>query len=74
MIALQRLNGSEFVLNEDLIEIMESTPDTVLRLTTGKTMIVKNDIADIMEKCIHYRILCRESLPMVARKVREQES
>ena len=40
MIALKRLNGKSFVLNADLIESIESTPDTVVKLTNGKTLVV----------------------------------
>ena len=43
MIRLQRLNKEQFVLNADLIETLEATPDTVVTLTTGKKLMVKND-------------------------------
>ena len=36
MIQLTRLNHVPFYLNPDLIEHMETTPDTVLTLTTGQ--------------------------------------
>lgn len=62
MIALQRLNGQEFVLNADLIEVIEATPDTVIRLTTGKTLLVKNSIADVVKKCVKFRQLCNSTL------------
>lgn len=41
MIDVTRLNGKELTVNADLIEIIEETPDTVLTLTTGKKIIVK---------------------------------
>lgn len=41
MIDVTRLNGKELTINSDLIEIVEETPDTVITLTTGKKIIVK---------------------------------
>jgi len=49
MIALKRLNGQEFVLNADLIETLEKTPDTVITLTNGKKIIVSNSLEDRAE-------------------------
>jgi flagellar protein FlbD len=64
MIALQKLNGNQFVLNSDLIESIESTPDTVIVLTNGKKIIVSNPIEDIVRKTVRYKQLC--SLPLQA--------
>jgi len=55
MIMLKRLNGSEFYLNAELIEQVESTPDTVITLTTGNNIIVKETIEDIVRKVKEYR-------------------
>lgn len=41
MIDVTRMNGKQFTLNSDLIETIEETPDTVITLTTGKKIIVK---------------------------------
>lgn len=41
MIDVTRMNGKQFTLNSDLIETIEETPDTLLTLTTGKKIIVK---------------------------------
>ena len=41
MIDLTRINDSEFTLNADLIESIEEVPDTVITLTTGKKIFVK---------------------------------
>lgn len=40
MIPLTRLSGSEFVLNSDLIERVDATPDTVVTLVDGKKYVV----------------------------------
>ena len=41
MIEVTRLNGTTVLINSDLIETVEETPDTVISLTTGKKFIVK---------------------------------
>ena len=41
MIEVTRLNGKGLTINSDLIEMIEETPDTVITLTTGKKIIVK---------------------------------
>ena len=40
MIEVTRLNGTTVLINSDLIETVEETPDTVISLTTGKKFIV----------------------------------
>ncbi|MCL2689750.1 MAG: flagellar FlbD family protein [Chitinispirillia bacterium] len=65
MIALRRLNNEEFVLNSDLIETMEATPDTVLTLTTGKKIIVRNSLEDIVRKTIKYKQLCGQTIQVI---------
>ncbi|MHB1191319.1 MAG: flagellar FlbD family protein, partial [Armatimonadota bacterium] len=41
MIELRLINDTSIVLNSDLIEHIEATPDTIIALSTGKKMIVK---------------------------------
>ena len=41
VISVTRLDGSKFFLNSDLIESIESTPDTVLTLTSQKKLVVR---------------------------------
>lgn len=41
MIEVTKLNDSKIVVNADLIELIEETPDTVVTLTTGRKIIVK---------------------------------
>jgi flagellar protein FlbD len=49
------INGSEIVLNSDLIEFMEATPDTIISLSTGKKMIVKESVADVIDRIVEFR-------------------
>jgi len=55
MIYVTRLNNEEFVVNADLIEFIEKTPDTVISLTTGKKIVVKETPEEIIEKVIAYK-------------------
>lgn len=41
MIEITKMNGQKILLNPDLIEMVEETLDTVMTLTTGKKIIVK---------------------------------
>ncbi|MFI3176895.1 MAG: flagellar FlbD family protein [Eubacteriales bacterium] len=41
MIEVTKLNDEKFIINCDLIETIEETPDTLLTLTTGRKIIVK---------------------------------
>ena len=55
MIWVTRLNGSEIVVNADLIEMLESTPDTVLTLVDGKKYVVQENARDVVERIQAYR-------------------
>ena len=55
MIKLHRLNGFEIVVNPELIEWIESTPDTTLSLATGSKVIVKNSVQEVIQKIMDYR-------------------
>ena len=47
MIELTKLNDIKFMVNADIIEMVEETPDTVVTLTTGKKMIVKESRQEV---------------------------
>ena len=55
MIDLTRLNGVNFTVNCDLIESIEETPDTVVTLTTGKKLIVKESRQQIKNLVLSYK-------------------
>ena len=48
MITLTRLSGSQFALNSDLIERIDSTPDTVITLVDGTKYVVAETLADVI--------------------------
>jgi len=55
MITLKRLNNTEFVLNAELIEQIEATPDTVITLTTGNNIVVRESLKEVVKKILDYR-------------------
>ena len=55
MIEITKLNGTLILINPDLIEIIESTPDTVISLTTGRKIIVKESRQEINNLVKSYR-------------------
>ncbi|MBQ9866369.1 MAG: flagellar FlbD family protein [Lachnospiraceae bacterium] len=58
MIELTKINGSTVLINCDLIEYVEETPDTVVTLTTGHKLIVKESRQEIknLVKCYKQEI------------------
>jgi len=66
MIELTRLNGRPIVLNCDLIKTAESSPDTMLTLINGEKLIVREEIADVVERVLAYRA---RLLAVVARRL-----
>ena len=55
MILLHRLRGEELVLNADLIEAVEPTPDTVVTLIDGRKLVVLESPGEIIEKVRLFR-------------------
>ena len=55
MIAITKLNDHEMIINCDLIELIESTPDTTVTMTTGRKVIVKESVDTVLEKIISYK-------------------
>lgn len=55
MIRLTRINHIPLVLNSDLIEHIESTPDTVVSLTNGQKFMVLESSSDIIDRVIEFR-------------------
>lgn len=55
MISVTRLKGQVVALNPDLIELIEETPDTTIRLTSGDTILVRESLVQIIELVVSYR-------------------
>src|SRR2546425_10398551 len=50
MITVTRLNGPAFALNPDLIERIESTPDTVITLVDGAKYVVRESVDELVAR------------------------
>lgn len=55
MIRLTRINHRPLVVNSDLIEHIESTPDTVISMTTGQKFVVLESAEEVIERVIQFR-------------------
>ena len=54
MIFLTKLDGKIFMLNEQLIETVTETPDTVIVLSNGHSYIVRESMNELQSKIIEY--------------------
>ena len=55
MIALTRLNNTPLVINPDLIVSMEETPDTMITLSNGEKIAVKEKVKEVIRRVINFR-------------------
>ncbi len=55
MIRLTKINNASIVVNSDLIEYIEETPDTVITLTNNDRVVVMERMSEIIEKIVHFR-------------------
>ena len=55
MIRLTRLNRVPLVLNSDLIEHIDVTPDTVITLTTGQILRVRETAEEVVSRIVEFR-------------------
>jgi len=55
MIRLTRLNRLPLVLNCDLIEHIDVTPDTVITLTTGQILRVRESADQVIDRIVDFR-------------------
>ncbi|MGV8146352.1 MAG: flagellar FlbD family protein [Alkaliphilus sp.] len=55
MIKLRRLNDEEFLLNSDLIEFIDQTPDTIITLLNGHKYVVLDTAENVLMKIKKYK-------------------
>ena len=55
MVTLTRLNGSTIVVNAEMIEMIEATPDSIVTLTNGKKLVAKETVNEIVESIVQYK-------------------
>jgi flagellar protein FlbD len=76
MIRLTRLNRVPLIVNADLIEHVEVTPDTVVALTTGQKFMVLESAEEVIEKVIQFRqaIMSAARCPLKVNDATKDES
>lgn len=55
MIKITKINDKEVVINCELIEMIESNPDTTITMTTGRKIIVRESVEDIVAKALAFK-------------------
>ena len=55
MISVHRLNKEEFLVNCDLIEFVEETPDTVISMMSGRKLVVSETCDEIKKLIINFK-------------------
>ena len=55
MIRLTRLNSHALTINSDLIKFIENAPDTVLTLTSGEKIVVRESTEEVLSRIIAFR-------------------
>jgi flagellar protein FlbD len=55
MIRVSRLNGKEYIINCELIKFIEATPDTVITLTSGEKIMVRENTDQIVQSTMNYK-------------------
>lgn len=55
MISVTKLDGTSVVLNADWIQSVERTPDTVITLTTGSKILVRDRVEEVVEAYKRYK-------------------
>lgn len=68
MVRITRLNDSVLVVNSDLIEFLEATPDTIVTLTTGRKVVAKESVDELIDKVVEYKRRCLRLEPEVKRR------
>jgi flagellar protein FlbD len=67
MIRLTRFGGGAFLLNAELIQYVESRPDTYITLTTGERLVVDEPMDEVLRKVMVYQQAKHLAPPPAAR-------
>lgn len=63
MVHLTRLNQTPLFLNSDLIENIQATPDTLITLTNGNHLIVRESPEEVISRIVSFRRRIANGLP-----------
>lgn len=74
MICVHKLNKKKtdrYFLNAEFIQIVESTPDTMISLSTGEKYLVAESIEEVIDKVLEYKRLIQNKFNPVSRSINE---
>ena len=54
MITVTRLDERVIVINAELIKMIESTPDTIITLINGDSVIVRESVDEVVRRAVDY--------------------
>ncbi len=74
MIRLTRLNRVPLVVNSDLIEHIETTPDTIIALTTGQKFMVLETPDQVVDRVVAFRRAIHGEAPKMTENTREADA
>ncbi len=55
MVTVTKLNGKPILVNPDLVEFLESTPDCLISMSTGRKMMVRESIEEVERLLLEYK-------------------
>lgn len=55
MIRVTTMDGRQIVINSDLIETIQATPDTVITFIDGKKLLVKDSVDEVINRVVEFR-------------------
>jgi flagellar protein FlbD len=71
MIRVTRINNQSILLNSDLIEQIETVPDTTIALTTGQRLFVRESADEILSRIVEFRRRIAAGIPVGNRNENE---
>ncbi len=74
MIQLTRINQKKFYLNPELVENIESCPDTVITLISGKTLMVLESVSLVVKRIMRYKRQIHGLRPLKKRSAEKNNS
>ncbi|MDY6971191.1 MAG: flagellar FlbD family protein [Thermodesulfobacteriota bacterium] len=63
MIEVTRLDNSKLLVNVELIQSLQATPDTVITFTTREKMMVKEPVEEISKRIFNYQCSIHTAAP-----------
>ena len=64
MVAVTKLNGKAILVNPDLVEFLEATPDCLISMSTGRKLMVRESIAEVARLLLEHRQRTRGAYPV----------